>query len=225
MHVSVPASYWQNQHQLQSLDYVWSNCLHIFQCNTERFLSPSPVSELLRSRWNLCGGTLVFKQGACSHSGTAFFMSETEHACSRLCHPLFSRQKIPKNPQPRSFYLTDSANIQPKCLSTSTAACQTSSIATRCPVWLPRYQLVNILNAFTAVDEKPPSPCWSFRILCRDFLDFGCLSFCLWSRLKAKETESRRLLSTWLMLQRHWTGLQPVSNSMQSIIKRILEFI
>lgn len=105
-----------------------------FQSNADRFLSPSPVSELLRSRWNLCGGTLVFKQGACGHSGTAFFMSETEHACSRLCHPLFSRQKIPKNPQPRSFYLTDSANIQPKCLSTSTAACQTSSIATRCPV-------------------------------------------------------------------------------------------
>lgn len=92
------------------------------------------VSELLRSRWNLCGGNLAFKQGACGHSGTAFFMSETEHACSRLCHPLFSRQKIPKNPQPRSFYLTDSANIHPKCLSTSTAACQTSSIATRCPV-------------------------------------------------------------------------------------------
>lgn len=95
---------------------------------------PSSVSELLRSRWNLCGGNLAFKQGACGHSGTAFFMSETEHACSRLCHPLFSRQKIPKNPQPRSFYLTDSANTHPKCLSTSTAACQTSSIATRCPV-------------------------------------------------------------------------------------------
>lgn len=94
----------------------------------------SSLAELLRSRWNLCGGNLAFKQGACGHSGTAFFMSETERACSCLCHPLFSRQKIPKNPQPRSFYLTDSANIKPKCLSTSTAACQTSSIATRCPV-------------------------------------------------------------------------------------------
>ncbi|KAF3845101.1 hypothetical protein F7725_008264 [Dissostichus mawsoni] len=62
---------------------------------------------MLRSRWNLCGGNLAFKQGACGHSGTAFFMSKTERACSRLCHPLFSRQKIPKNPQPRSFYRTD----------------------------------------------------------------------------------------------------------------------
>ncbi|MEQ2183917.1 hypothetical protein GOODEAATRI_002864, partial [Goodea atripinnis] len=41
-------------------------------------------SELLRSRWNLCGGNLAIKQGACGHSGTTFFMSETEHACTKM---------------------------------------------------------------------------------------------------------------------------------------------
>ena len=108
---------------------------------------PPPLSSLqrlLRSHWNLCGGHLAFKQGACSHSGTAFFMSETERACSRLCHPLFSRQKIPKNPHSRSSYFADSAQSQPRCLSTSTAVCQTSSTATRCPVWSPRLPLTSI---------------------------------------------------------------------------------
>lgn len=38
------------------------------------------------------------------------------------------------------------------------------------------------------------------------------------SRSKAKGMESRLSLSTWLMLQRHWTGLQHVSNPMHSII-------
>lgn len=107
---------------------------------------PSSLSELLRSCRNQCGGTLGLKQGSCGHSGTTFFMSETEHACSCLCHPLFSRQKIPKNPHSRSFYLSYSANIQPKCLSTSTAVCQTSSIATKCPVWLPRYCSVTYMR-------------------------------------------------------------------------------
>lgn len=42
------------------------------------------------------------------------------------------------------------------------------------------------------------------------------------SRLKAKGMESRRSLSTWLMLQRRWTGLQHVSNTMSNIILIIL---
>lgn len=94
--------------------------------------------ELLRSCWNASGVNLDHEQGTCSLCGKIFFMSETEHACSRLCHPVFSRQKIPKNPHPRSFYLADSATGHSKCLLTSTAMCRTSSTATRCPVWLPR---------------------------------------------------------------------------------------
>lgn len=95
--------------------------------------------ELLRSCWNASGVNLDQEQGTCSLCGKIFFMSETEHACNRLCHPVFSRQKIPKNPHPRSFYLADSATGHSKCLLTSIAMCRTSSTATRCPVWLPRY--------------------------------------------------------------------------------------
>lgn len=97
-------------------------------------------SELLRSCWNASGGNLVHERGVCSRCGKIFFMSETEHTCSCLCHPLFSRQKIPKKSHSRSLYLADSdSSDHSKCLSTSTAVCQTSSTATRCPVWLPRY--------------------------------------------------------------------------------------
>ncbi|MEQ2302598.1 Eukaryotic translation initiation factor 5A-1 [Ameca splendens] len=61
-------------------------------------------NELLRSRWNLCGGNLAIKQGACGHSGTTFFMSETEHACSpkmsvnvnRSVSDQFYRYKMPR---------------------------------------------------------------------------------------------------------------------------------
>lgn len=95
--------------------------------------------ELLHSCWNASGVNLDHEQGTCSLCGKIFFMSETEHACNRLCHPVFSRQKIPKNPHPRSFYLADSATGHSKCLLTSIAMCRTSSTATRCPVWLPRY--------------------------------------------------------------------------------------
>ncbi len=97
------------------------------------------LSELLRSCWNVSGGNLVHERGVCSHCGQIFFMSETDHTCSCLCHPLFSRQKIPKKSHSRSFYLADSASDHSKCLSMSTAMCRTSSTATRCPVWLPRY--------------------------------------------------------------------------------------
>lgn len=92
------------------------------------------LSELLRSHWYLYWGNIAYKQEAYSLSGENFFMSETENSCSRLCHPFFSRQKIPKSCNQRSLHLIDKATNKPKCLSTSTAACQTSSIATRCPV-------------------------------------------------------------------------------------------
>uniref|UniRef100_A0A9L6KDY4 Predicted gene, 58608 n=1 Tax=Mus musculus TaxID=10090 RepID=A0A9L6KDY4_MOUSE len=91
-------------------------------------------NELLRSHWYLYWGNIAYKQEAYSLSGENFFMSETENSCSRLCHPFFSRQKIPKSCNQRSLHLIDKVTNKPKCLSTSTAACQTSSIATRCPV-------------------------------------------------------------------------------------------
>lgn len=158
--------------------------------------------ELLRSCWNASGVNLDLEQGTRSLCGKIFFMSETEHACSRLCHPVFSRQKIPKNPHPKSFCFADSATGHSKCLSTSTAMCRTSSTATRCPVWLPRY-----------------------------LFSIRCLKFCLWlvkdsgfyiflfvisdlitlTRWRAKGMESRQSSSTWLMLQRRWIGLQHVS--------------
>lgn len=92
------------------------------------------LPELLRSHWYLYWGNIAYKQEAYSLSGENFFMSETENSCSRLCHPFFSRQKIPKSCNQRSVHLIDKVTNKPKCLSTSTAACQTSSIATRCPV-------------------------------------------------------------------------------------------
>lgn len=98
------------------------------------FMSLFDENELLRSHWYLYWGHIAYKQEACSLSGENFFMSETENSCSRLCHPFFSRQKIPKSCNQRSLHLIDKATNKPKCLSTSTAACQTSSIATRCPV-------------------------------------------------------------------------------------------
>lgn len=58
--------------------------------------SPLSLPELLRSHWYLYWGNIAYKQGAYSLSGENFFMSETEKSCSRLCHPFFSRQKIPK---------------------------------------------------------------------------------------------------------------------------------
>lgn len=97
------------------------------------------LTELLCSCRNLCGGNLVHKQRAWSLSGDTFFMSENESSCSRLCHPPLSRQTIPRIANSRSFRLADSINTRPICLSTSTAACQTSSTATRCPVWLQRW--------------------------------------------------------------------------------------
>lgn len=98
------------------------------------FMSLFDENELLRSHWYLYWGNIAYKQEAYSLSGENFFMSETENSCSRLCHPFFSRQKIPKSCNQRSLHLIDKATNKPKCLSTSTAACQTSSIATRCPV-------------------------------------------------------------------------------------------
>lgn len=92
------------------------------------------LSELLRSHWYLYWGHIAYKQEAYSLSGENFFMSETENSCSRLCHPFFSRQKIPKSCNQRSLHLIDKVTNKPKCLSMSTAVCQTSSIATRCPV-------------------------------------------------------------------------------------------
>lgn len=98
------------------------------------FMSLFDENELLRSHWYLYWGNIAYKQEAYSLSGENFFMSETENSCSRLCHPFFSRQKIPKSCNQRSLHLIDKATNKPKCLSMSTAACQTSSIATRCPV-------------------------------------------------------------------------------------------
>ena len=91
-------------------------------------------NELLRSHWYLYWGNIAYKQEAYSLSGEKFFMSETENSCSRLCHPFFSRQRIPKSCNQRSLHLINKAGNKPKCLSSSTIACQTSSIATRCPV-------------------------------------------------------------------------------------------
>lgn len=96
------------------------------------------LAELLRSHWYLYWGNIAYKQEPYSLSGENFFMSETENSCSRLCHPVFSRQKIPKNCNQRSLHLIDKATNKAKCLSTSTAVFQISSIATKCPVWLPR---------------------------------------------------------------------------------------
>lgn len=74
-------------------------------------------------------------QEAYSLSAKIFFMSETENSCSCSCHPFF-RQKIPKSCDQRSFHFIDKLANKPKRLSMSTVVCQTSSIVTRCSIWL-----------------------------------------------------------------------------------------
>ena len=59
--------------------------------------------------------------------------------------------------------------------------------------------------------------------LCRG--DSVNLVFYLPFRLKAKGMELRQLLSTWLMLQRHWTGLQHVSSTLCGIFCSILSLL
>lgn len=56
---------------------------------------------------------------------------------SFMSSPIFQTED--PETSPISFYLTDSASSQQKCLLMSTAVWQTSSIATRCPVWLLRW--------------------------------------------------------------------------------------
>lgn len=129
--------------------------------------------ELLRSCWNASGVNLDHEQGTCSLCGKIFFMSETEHAYSRLCHPVFSRQKIPKNPHPRSFCLADSATGHSKCLLTSTAMCRTSSTATRCPVWLPRYLFPIRPFEYNYVCDLDSGFCPSLFIMSCSFLWLG----------------------------------------------------
>jgi hypothetical protein len=97
------------------------------------FMSLFDENELLCSYSYLYWGNIAYKQEAYSLSGEKFFMSETENSCSRLCH-LFSRRKIPKSCNQRSLHFIDKATNKPKCLSMSTAFCQSSSIATRCHV-------------------------------------------------------------------------------------------
>lgn len=98
------------------------------------FMSLLDENELLRSHWYLYWGNIAYKQDAHSLGGEIIFMSETENSCSRLCHPVFSRQKIPKSCNQRSFPLLERANNKPKCLSMSTAVFPISSIGTKCPV-------------------------------------------------------------------------------------------
>lgn len=177
--------------------------MHCCLANKNAFV----FSELLRSCWNASGVNLDHEQGTCSLCGKIFFMSETEHACSCLCHPVFSRQKIPKNPHPGSFYFADSATGHSKCLLTSTAMCRTSSTATRCPVWLPRY-LVPI-SCFYLFNK-----CLCFFLDAKVDLKWTVVftheSFISLTRWRAKGMESRQSLSTWLMLLRHWIDLQHV---------------
>lgn len=60
--------------------------------------------------------------------------------------------------------------------------------------------------------------CVGTLVFCLIQLFMVCSSAFNSSRSKAKGMESRLSLSTWLMLQRHWTGVQHVSNPMHSII-------
>lgn len=82
-----------------------------------------------------CNGETAYRQGAYSLGAKHYFMSKTKN-CSRLCHYFFSRLKIPKSCNQSSLHLIDKVTYKPEYLSTSTTASQTSSIATRCPIWL-----------------------------------------------------------------------------------------
>ncbi|RVE66347.1 hypothetical protein OJAV_G00106310 [Oryzias javanicus] len=80
-------AYHHQQSLLQSIHHKPPTTVHCGnRTSSVVFMSLFCENELLRSSWNLCGGNLAFKQGACSHSGTTFFIVSDQ----------FYRYKMPR---------------------------------------------------------------------------------------------------------------------------------